>query len=43
MLPHVPSSDASSPPQDVTSIFFNEERGELYVGSKQGVLFVWAQ
>ena len=29
--------------QDVTSIFFNEERGELYVGNKYGVLYVYSQ
>ena len=29
--------------QDVTSIYFNEERNELYVGNRTGVLYVWAQ
>ena len=29
--------------QDVTSLFYNEERHELYIGNKQGILTVWAQ
>ncbi|KAL1503139.1 hypothetical protein AB1Y20_011201 [Prymnesium parvum] len=28
--------------QDITSIFFNEERNELYVGSRTGILHVWS-
>ena len=29
--------------QDVTSIYFNEETDELYVGTRQGILHVWSQ
>mmetsp|Transcript_71884 Transcript_71884/g.119662 ORF Transcript_71884/g.119662 Transcript_71884/m.119662 type:complete len:439 (-) Transcript_71884:187-1503(-) len=29
--------------QDVTSIYFNEERCELYVGNRHGMLYVWSQ
>ena len=28
---------------DVTSIFYNEERDELYIGTKTGHLFLWTQ
>ena len=28
---------------DVTSLYFSEERNELYVGNKQGMLHVWSQ
>ena len=28
---------------DVTALHFSEERNEVYVGSRQGVLHVWAQ
>ena len=28
---------------DVTSIFYNEERDELYIGTKTGHLFMWTQ
>ena len=28
--------------QDVTSIFYNEERDELYVGTKSGMLYLWS-
>ena len=27
---------------DVTSIFYNEERDELYVGTKTGMLYLWS-
>ena len=39
----IPADGAHEALQDVTSIFFNEERNELYVGNRSGVLFVWAQ
>jgi hypothetical protein len=29
--------------QDVTSLYFNEERNELYVGNRSGMLHVWSQ
>lgn len=29
--------------QEVTSIFLNEERNELYVGNRTGLLYVFAQ
>ena len=28
---------------DVTALYFSEERNELYLGNRQGVLHVWAQ
>ena len=28
---------------DVTALHFSEERNTLYVGSRQGILHVWAQ
>ena len=28
---------------DVTSIFYNEDRNELYVGNRQGMLSIFAQ
>ena len=29
--------------QDVTSIFYSEEACTLYVGTKQGYLYLWSQ
>ena len=37
------AGDAMPQLHDVTSIFYNEERDELYVGTKTGHLFLWTQ
>ena len=42
------SADVPSRPRDggfgdVTALYFSEERNELYVGNKQGILHVWSQ
>ena len=36
------AGDAMPQLHDVTSIFYNEERDELYVGTKSGMLYLWS-
>ncbi len=36
------AGDAMAQLHDVTSIFYNEERDELYVGTKTGMLYLWS-
>ena len=36
------AGDALPQLHDVTSIFYNEERDELYVGTKSGMLYLWS-
>ena len=33
---------ASSPLEDVTALFFDEDRGEIYTGNRQGFVHVWS-
>ena len=39
----IPVDTAAESLGDITSIFFNEDRNELYVGTRRGELHVWAQ
>ena len=41
--PGSPSDVFGDGAADVTALYFSEERNELYVGNRQGLLHVWAQ